>query len=65
MTTTLVKRELIRSIRGDVPRVSFHRMTRSREFDELCRYYEYGIGGVRDIGRFAELSARLEETFLP
>lgn len=58
------KRELIRSLRGDVPRVSFYRMARGEPFDELCRFYEYGVG-IRDEARFLALAEQLERTYEP
>ncbi|MBO9607429.1 MAG: hypothetical protein J7639_15810 [Paenibacillaceae bacterium] len=58
------KRDLIRALRGDVPRISYYRMARSEPFDELCRFYEYGVG-IRDEASFMALAEQLERTYEP
>ncbi|GIP37645.1 hypothetical protein J31TS4_09250 [Paenibacillus sp. J31TS4] len=58
------RRRHIAALRDELPRVSFYRMVRSPEFEELCRLYEQGIG-IRSADQFAERAQRLERLFQP
>jgi hypothetical protein len=37
------RKELQTHLKSDLPRLSFYRMVKSKEFDELCRFYNQGM----------------------
>ena len=58
------KKQIIRRIKPDHPRLSFYRMTKNRDFDELCRLYTEGIGQMSH-EQFFSLALQLERSFQP
>ncbi|MBN6189400.1 hypothetical protein JQN58_21335 [Aneurinibacillus sp. BA2021] len=53
-------KQLHTHLRGDVPRLSFYRMVKSDEFDELCRFYQQGMITLPQLEQHAR---RLERLF--
>ncbi|WP_409346416.1 hypothetical protein [Paenibacillus sp. MBLB4367] len=58
----LLQKRMIRQLKPAIPRISFHRMTKSPDFEELYRLYASGIGGMT-LEQFIRLANQLERSF--